>query len=44
MSDSIIKLAQILCVGVGLSFSAMLVAIFISTTWRVLSLSGLIGG
>ncbi|EON1474575.1 hypothetical protein [Escherichia coli] len=44
MSDSIIKLARILCVAVGLSFSAMLVAIFISTAWRVLSLSGLIGG
>ncbi|MGY6106666.1 hypothetical protein [Escherichia coli] len=38
------KLARILCVAVGLSFSAMLVAIFISTAWRVLSLSGLIGG
>ncbi|WP_240727121.1 hypothetical protein [Escherichia sp. E4385] len=44
MSDSIIKLARILCVVVGLSFSAMLVAIFISTAWRVLGLSGLIGG
>ncbi|HBE5623360.1 TPA: hypothetical protein KMB34_005138 [Escherichia coli] len=33
MSDSIIKLARILCVVVGLSFSAMLVAIFISTAW-----------
>ncbi|EOC3866245.1 hypothetical protein [Escherichia coli] len=44
MSDSIIKLAWILCVVVGLAFSAMLVAIFISTAWRVLSLSGLIGG
>ncbi|HIA7373790.1 TPA: hypothetical protein ACWR5E_004999 [Escherichia coli] len=36
MSDSIIKLARILCVVVGLSFSAMLVAIFISTAWCVL--------
>ena len=44
MSDSIIKLARILCVVVGLSFSVMLVAIFIATAWRVLSLSGLIGG
>ncbi|MCQ5918849.1 hypothetical protein MZD02_23435, partial [Escherichia coli] len=26
------------------SFSVMLVAIFIATAWRVLSLSGLIGG
>ncbi|NUH56539.1 hypothetical protein HUK76_23115 [Citrobacter portucalensis] len=44
MSDKITKLAQILCVIVGLSFSVMLVAIFISTAWRVLSLSGLVGG
>lgn len=44
MSDKMVKLAQILCVITGLSFSVMLVAIFISTTWQVLSLSGLIGG
>ncbi len=44
MSDKMVKLAQILCVIIGLSFSVMLVAIFIATAWRVLSLSGLIGG
>ncbi|EPU6501715.1 hypothetical protein PS037_05395 [Escherichia albertii] len=44
MSDSIVKLVRILSVVVGLSFSAMLVAIFIATAWRILSLSGLIGG
>ncbi|EOC0033325.1 MULTISPECIES: hypothetical protein [Cronobacter] len=44
MSDRMVKLMQILCVIVGLSFSGMLVAIFISTAWRVLSLSGLVGG
>lgn len=42
MSDKITKLALVLGVIVGISFSAMLVAIFIATGWRVLSLSGLI--
>ncbi|WP_250693273.1 hypothetical protein [Escherichia coli] len=44
MSGKLAGLAQILCVVVGVSFSLMLVAIFISTAWRILSLSGLVGG
>ncbi|CAR07327.1 conserved hypothetical protein [Escherichia coli ED1a] len=43
MSDKLITLAKILCVIVGISFSLMLVAIFFSTAWRVLTLSGLVG-
>ncbi|WP_218070595.1 hypothetical protein [Escherichia coli] len=43
MSDKLIKLAKILCVIVGISFSLMLVAIFLSTAWRALTLSGLAG-
>ncbi|HHX1453090.1 TPA: hypothetical protein ACU6JA_005188 [Salmonella enterica] len=42
MSEKITKLALALGVLVCISFSAMLVAIFIATGWRVLSLSGLI--
>ncbi|EJP5182659.1 hypothetical protein NT945_003982 [Salmonella enterica] len=44
MSDKITKLALVLVLGVivGISFSAMLVALFIATGWRALSLSGLI--
>ena len=43
MPDKLITLAKILCVIVGISFSLMLVAIFFSTAWRVLTLSGLVG-
>lgn len=42
MSDNITKLALVLCVMVGVSFSAMLIAVFIATGWRALSLSGAI--
>ncbi|EEK4999057.1 hypothetical protein GNM48_18515 [Salmonella enterica] len=42
MSDKITKLALVLGVIVGVSFSAMLVALFIATGWRALNLSGLI--
>lgn len=42
MSDNITKLALVLGVMVGVSFSAMLIAVFIATGWRVLSLSGVI--
>lgn len=44
MSEKLIKLANILFVIVGISFSAMLVAIFFSTAWMALSSSGLVGG
>ncbi|EIL1426225.1 hypothetical protein ACEZ1X_004456 [Escherichia coli] len=43
MSDKLITLAQILCVIVGISFSLMLVAIFLSLAWMMLSSSGLPG-
>ncbi|EEW1399525.1 hypothetical protein CXX90_005191, partial [Escherichia coli] len=36
-------LVKSLCVLVGISFLVMLVAIFFSTAWRVLTLSGLVG-
>ncbi|MDJ7445095.1 hypothetical protein LEH14_28010 [Salmonella enterica] len=42
MPDKITKLTLVLSVMVGVSFSAMLVALFIATGWRVLSLSGVI--
>lgn len=42
MPDKITKLALVLGVIVGVSFSAMLVALFIATGWRALNLSGLI--
>ncbi|QKQ85772.1 hypothetical protein FDZ86_13495 [Escherichia coli O157:H7] len=38
-----ITLVKSLCVLVGISFLVMLVAIFFSTAWRVLTLSGLVG-
>ncbi|EMG9442862.1 hypothetical protein V5268_004088 [Escherichia coli] len=43
MSDKLITLAKILCVIVGVSFSVMLVVIFLSTAWRALTSSGLVG-
>ncbi|MCM4712026.1 hypothetical protein MMO69_27905 [Escherichia coli] len=43
ISDKLITLAKILCVIVGISFLVILVAIFFSTAWRVLTLSGLVG-
>ncbi|APL10569.1 hypothetical protein Q5512_21690 [Escherichia coli] len=43
MPDKLIKLAQVLCVIVGISLSVMLVALFLSTAWRALTLSGLLG-
>lgn len=42
MSEKITKLVLALGVIVGVSFSAMLVALFIAAGWRVLNLSGLI--
>ncbi len=43
MSDKLIMLAKILCVIVGISFSLMLVALFLSMGWMMLSSSGLLG-
>ncbi|HAU9490141.1 TPA: hypothetical protein JEY56_001596 [Escherichia coli] len=43
MSDKLITLAKVLCVIVSISFSLMLVALFLSIAWRVLTLSGLVG-
>ncbi|HHK8812885.1 TPA: hypothetical protein ACQ8SS_003971 [Escherichia coli] len=43
MSDKLITLAKILCVIVGISFSLMLVAIFLSLGWMTLSSSGMLG-
>lgn len=43
MPEKITKMALILGAIIGISFSAMLVAICVSTAWKVLSLSGLVG-
>lgn len=43
MPDKLITLAKILCVIVGISFSLMLVALFLSMGWMMLSSSGLLG-
>ncbi|NAJ88043.1 lysis protein [Escherichia coli] len=43
MPDKLITLAKILCVIVGISFSLMLVALFLSMAWMMLSSSGLLG-
>ncbi|EOL7999965.1 hypothetical protein QLE43_RS25700, partial [Escherichia coli] len=40
--DKLIMLAKILCVIVGISFSLMLVALFLSMGWMMLSSSGLL--
>ncbi|HHZ3238743.1 TPA: hypothetical protein ACWCJ9_004377 [Escherichia coli] len=43
MSDKLTMLAKILCVIVGISFSLMLVALFLSMGWMMLSSSGMLG-
>ena len=43
ISDKLITLAKGLCVIVGISFSLMLVAIFLSLGWMMLSSSGMLG-
>lgn len=43
MSDKLIMLAKGLCVIVGISFSLMLVALFLSLAWVMLSSLGLLG-
>ncbi|EEW3060862.1 hypothetical protein EBA61_005312 [Escherichia coli] len=43
MSDKLIMLAKGLCVIVGISFSLMLVALFLSIIWMALTSAGLVG-
>ncbi len=43
ISGKLITLAKGLCVIVGISFSLMLVALFLSLGWMMLSSSGLLG-
>ncbi|EFC3610338.1 hypothetical protein B9K94_001304 [Escherichia coli] len=43
MSDKLITSAKVLCVIVGVSFSLMLVALFLSITWMALTSAGLVG-
>ncbi|ENU7786819.1 hypothetical protein ACE27R_004973 [Escherichia coli] len=43
MSDKLIMLAKILCVIIGISFSLMLVALFLSMAWMALTSAGLVG-
>ncbi|EPO3845150.1 hypothetical protein ACT96C_005026 [Escherichia coli] len=43
MSDKLITPAKVLCVIVDISFSLMLVALFLSLAWVMLSSSGLLG-
>ena len=43
MSDKLITSAKVLCVIVGVSFSLMLVALFLSIAWMALASSGLLG-
>ncbi|HGF5375430.1 TPA: hypothetical protein ACF3QG_004954 [Escherichia coli] len=43
MSDKLITSAKVLCVIVGISFLLMLVALFLSLAWVMLSSSGLLG-
>lgn len=43
MSDKLITSAKVLCVIVGISFSLMLVALFLSVAWMALTSAGLGG-
>ncbi|EII55088.1 hypothetical protein EC33884_1077 [Escherichia coli 3.3884] len=43
ISDKIITLAKTICVIVGVSFSLMMVALFLSIAWMALSSAGLVG-
>ena len=42
MSDKLITPAKVLCVIVGVSFSLMLVALFLSIAWMALASAGLL--
>ncbi len=43
ISDKLITLVKSLCVLVGISFSLMLVALFLSMAWMALTSAGLVG-
>ncbi|EOS0572190.1 hypothetical protein E5N40_RS23690 [Escherichia coli] len=43
ISDKIITLTKTICVIVGVSFSLMMVALFLSVAWMALSSAGLVG-
>ncbi|HHJ1012186.1 TPA: hypothetical protein ACQFI4_004768 [Escherichia coli] len=43
ISDKIIMLTKTICVIVGVSFSLMMVALFLSIAWMALSSAGLVG-
>ncbi|EHJ6107848.1 hypothetical protein ABZW71_004778 [Escherichia coli] len=43
MSDKLITLTKTICVIVGISFSLMLVALFLSVAWMALTSAGLVG-
>ncbi|HBI2839994.1 TPA: hypothetical protein KZS56_004842 [Escherichia coli] len=43
ISDKLITLTKSICVIVGISFSLMLVALFLSLGWMMLSSSGMLG-
>ncbi|EJK1790656.1 hypothetical protein NK166_004740 [Escherichia coli] len=43
MSDKVITLTKTICVIVGISFSLMLVALFLSVAWMALTSAGLVG-
>ncbi|WP_289306729.1 hypothetical protein [Escherichia coli] len=43
MSDKLITLAKGLCLSVGISCALMLVALFLSLGWMMLSSSGMLG-
>ncbi|WP_162821728.1 hypothetical protein [Escherichia coli] len=43
ISDKLITLVKSLCVLVGISFSLMLVVLFLSMAWMALTSAGLVG-
>ncbi|EEC8177414.1 hypothetical protein F8546_005029 [Escherichia coli] len=43
ISGKLITLAKTICVIVGVSFSLMMVALFLSIAWMALSSAGLVG-
>ena len=43
ISDKLITLTKTICVIVGISFSLMLVALYLSVAWMALTSAGLVG-
>ncbi|ELC8119583.1 hypothetical protein QYB02_005059 [Escherichia coli] len=43
ISDKLITLTKTICVIVGISFSLMLVVLFLSVAWMALTSAGLVG-